>query len=310
MRTISALITAATLVATLASCSATGSAGAACDAPAVPGNASTIVTASGAFSADPSAKFPRPLISTRMELSVITEGDGATVYPGDVADIQATLYDATTGDAVTSTGYDSTSPLRTVAGDNSSIFSTVVQCASVGSRIVITTDAQAIAETNPADTPVVLVIDVVNRFLGKANGVDQLPEAGLPAVVLAPSGQPGIVIPNAAPPTALDVAVLKRGDGETVADGDKVVLNYTGMLWDTSEVFDSSWTSGLPASFAATAGAGGLIPGFATALIGQKVGSQVIAVIPPALGYGDAGTQGVPAGATLVFVFDVLGIQK
>jgi peptidylprolyl isomerase len=64
----------------------------------------------------------------------------------------------------------------------------------------------------------------------------------------------------------------------------------------------------LPATF--TANNEGLIEGFATALIGQKVGSQVIAVIPPDLAYGSAGTQSVPAGATLVFVFDVLGIQK
>lgn len=268
------------------------------------------MTASGSFAKDPNAFFPQPLISTAMEISVITEGDGETVYPGDVADIQATLYDASTGDAVTSTGYDPTSPLRTVAGNDSSIFSTVVQCATVGSRLVITTDARAIADTNPADTPVVLVIDVVDRFLGKANGADQLPEVGMPAVVLAPNGQPGIVIPKTAPPTSLKVSVLKQGAGATVADGDKVVLNYTGMLWDTSAVFDSSWTSGLPASFAATAGNGGLIPGFATALVGQKVGSQVIAVIPPALGYGDAGSQSVPGGATLVFVFDILGIQK
>lgn len=314
MRTISALITATALVATLASCSATGSAtggaGASCEVPAAPGNASSIVTASGSFANDPQAHFPQPLISNEMEISVITAGDGATVYPGDVADIQATLYDASTGDAVTSTGYNPASPLRTVAGDGSSIFSTVIECATVGSRVVITLDAQAVAETNPADTPVVLVIDVVDRFLGKANGVDQLPEAGMPAVVLAPSGQPGIVIPQVTAPTELSVAVLKAGNGDVVAEGDSVVLNYTGMLWDTSVVFDSSWTSGLPASFTAASGNGGLIPGFATALIGQKVGSQVVVVIPPALGYGDAGTQGVPGGATLVFVFDVLGIQK
>jgi len=310
VRTISALITATVLVATLASCSASGSAGASCDVPAPSGNASSIVTASGSFAKDPNAKFPQPLISKSMEISVVTAGDGATVYPGDAADIQATLYDASTGAAVTSTGYDPTSPLRTVAGNGSSIFAKVVECATVGSRLVITTDAQTVAASNPANTPVVLVIDVVDRYLGKANGADQLPQPGVPAVVLAPNGQPGIVIPKVAPPTELTVSVLKQGDGATVATGDKVVLNYTGMLWDTSAVFDSSWTAGLPVSFTAASGAGGLIPGFATALVGQKVGSQVIAVIPPALGYGAAGTQGVPAGATLVFVFDVLGIQK
>jgi peptidylprolyl isomerase len=52
------------------------------------------------------------------------------------------------------------------------------------------------------------------------------------------------------------------------------------------------------------------VPGFAKALIGQRVGSQVIAVIPPKDGYptGQAPTT-VPDGSTMVFVFDILGIE-
>jgi peptidylprolyl isomerase len=38
-----------------------------------------------------------------------------------------------------------------------------------------------------------------------------------------------------------------------------------------------------------------------------KVGSQVVAVIPPDLGYGDNAQGAIPAGSTLVFVIDVLG---
>jgi peptidylprolyl isomerase len=43
------------------------------------------------------------------------------------------------------------------------------------------------------------------------------------------------------------------------------------------------------------------------ALDGVKVGSQVIAVIPPDLGYGDVDQGSIPAGSTLIFVIDVLG---
>ena len=52
-----------------------------------------------------------------------------------------------------------------------------------------------------------------------------------------------------------------------------------------------------------------MIPGFANAVIGQTVDSQVIAVIPPSEGYGDKGSGPVPAGATLVFVVDILGVN-
>ena len=48
----------------------------------------------------------------------------------------------------------------------------------------------------------------------------------------------------------------------------------------------------------ATAGRqGGIIPGFANALIGQTVGSQVVTVIPPAQGYGAAAQASIPAGS-------------
>jgi peptidylprolyl isomerase len=45
------------------------------------------------------------------------------------------------------------------------------------------------------------------------------------------------------------------------------------------------------------------------ALVGQKVGSQFIAIIPPGMAYGAAGSQTVPGNSTLVYVVDVLGIQ-
>lgn len=47
--------------------------------------------------------------------------------------------------------------------------------------------------------------------------------------------------------------------------------------------------------------------GFKKALEGQKVGSQVLAVIPPAEGYGAQAQSGIPANSTLVFVIDILG---
>ena len=53
-----------------------------------------------------------------------------------------------------------------------------------------------------------------------------------------------------------------------------------------------------------------VVPGFAAALEGQTVGSQILAVIPPDQAYGDAGQGAVPPGATLVFVIDILGLDE
>ena len=83
------------------------------------------------------------------------------------------------------------------------------------------------------------------------------------------------------------------------------MLRYTGVVWDTGEVFDSSWENG-----SALVLGDDMIEGFTKAIEGQTVGSQVMAVIPPDLGYGDQANGPIPAGATLVFVADIVGIQK
>ena len=101
--------------------------------------------------------------------------------------------------------------------------------------------------------------------------------------------------------------MLKKGDGETVADGASVTVHYTGVIWATGETFDSSWTRGEPATFSTS----GVVEGFSAALVGQTVGSQVLAVIPPAQGYGDTPPEssGIGATDTLVFVIDILATR-
>ena len=54
-------------------------------------------------------------------------------------------------------------------------------------------------------------------------------------------------------------------------------------------------------------GAGQVIKGWDNGLLGQKVGSRVLLVIPPADGYGDAGQgETIKGDDTLVFVVDIL----
>lgn len=89
--------------------------------------------------------------------------------------------------------------------------------------------------------------------------------------------------------------MLKQGDGPTVASGDFVIVQYRGVTWADGKEFDSSWKRGAPAQFQTT----GVVTGFKKALEGQKVGSQVLVVIPPAEGYGDKASGSIPpAGST------------
>ena len=321
MRKVPALIATAGLVlATLTACSP-GSASADCTAPVSSGDASKLVSVTGDFGSAPTVDFPTPLKTDTTQRSEIIEGDGAPLVKGQKVQVDLSVFNATTGEAIEQSSYDGTSMASFVLNDQTLPGLTDgLLCAEVGSRIAVVASAADTFGPNGGnadigvgpDDSLVFVLDVVKGYLTRADGADQLPVAGLPAVVLAEDGTPGITIPSAEPPTDLKVAALKKGDGEEVTDGSTVTVNYTGVLWDTKEVFDSSWAKGSPAAFVAADGStteGGVIPGFAKALIGQTVGSQIIAVIPPDQGYGDQASGSIPAGSTLVFVVDILGVD-
>ena len=115
---------------------------------------------------------------------------------------------------------------------------------------------------------------------------------------------PEITVPGGDPPTELLSDVVVEGDGDTVAAGDLLLADYTGVLWDDGEEFDSSWSRGTPNAFGI--GLGAVIEGWDTGLVGASVGDRVLLVIPPELGYGEQGSPGgIPGGATLVFAVDI-----
>jgi len=92
-----------------------------------------------------------------------------------------------------------------------------------------------------------------------------------------------------------------------VQPGQTIDVQYTGAIWDTGKVFDSSWKNGQSVRF--PIGTGSVIAGWDEGLVGQTVGSQVLLVIPPDKGYGATGqpAAGIKGTDTLVFVVDILG---
>lgn len=99
---------------------------------------------------------------------------------------------------------------------------------------------------------------------------------------------------------------IKIGTGESVKDGDTVVVNYIGTLQNGQE-FDNSKKRGEPFSF--KVGSGMVIKGWEEGLIGMKVGGNRILVIPPEKGYGEKTMGPIPANSTLVFAIELLEIK-
>jgi peptidylprolyl isomerase len=106
-------------------------------------------------------------------------------------------------------------------------------------------------------------------------------------------------------PSGLYVKDVAVGNGAVAAPGSTVDVHYTGWLVDGKQ-FDSS-RGGEPLSFAI--GQGMVITGWDEGITGMKVGGKRLLVIPPALGYGEAGAGVIPPGATLVFEVELLGVR-
>ncbi len=106
-------------------------------------------------------------------------------------------------------------------------------------------------------------------------------------------------------PSGLIFEELEVGNGTLAEKGKTVTVHYTGALWRDGSVFDSSWTRGTP--FETAIGAGQVIKGWDTGIVGQKVGSRVLLIVPPDQGYGAAGSPPKISGTdTLIFVVDIL----
>jgi FKBP-type peptidyl-prolyl cis-trans isomerases 1 len=157
----------------------------------------------------------------------------------------------------------------------------------------------------------VLVILGLVLLLGGGSGSSDIVANVSPTVTptappqTAPASPPAVSGTPTTLADGLQYIIVTPGAGNPVASGDTVTVNYSGWLQDTGALFDSSFPSGQPFTFAL--GAGNVIKGWDEGVAGMLPGETRRLIIPPALGYGDAGQPPkIPAGATLVFDITLL----
>lgn len=116
---------------------------------------------------------------------------------------------------------------------------------------------------------------------------------------------PTVTIPASKPSTKLITKTLTAGSGPVIASADSILANFAVYRWrgTAHKLLFSSYT-GTPETLPVQIG----LTGLETALSGAKVGSRVLAVLPPKYGYGPSGNSqiGVKPTDTLVWVIDVL----
>ncbi len=299
MRRFPALVVAASVLAALTAC-APGLVGNGCESTVTSGSASATVDAPGDFGSAPEVRFPTPLITTTIERTELIAGDGERLKPGQPVFLEATILNGTDATVLQQTAYAPEGGSLFTIGDTAlPALGTGLECTTEGSRVAIVASAEdsAASDSPPATSDsVVFVVDVVRAFPARANGTVQLAVAGMPSVVTAPDGTPGITIPSEPAPTEARESLLRLGDGDEIVAGDQVVAKLTAVDWEGESVVQSTWETG-SAAIVDLAG-DSVSEGLKEAITGKTVGSQVLAIVPPAAGAD---------GATLIYVIDILG---
>ena len=116
------------------------------------------------------------------------------------------------------------------------------------------------------------------------------------------------VIPDRPPPEFLTWVDLIDSLSIPAFDGDRVTVQYVGYDYDSKKKFASSWDDGKP--FAFTLGKGEVIQGWEKGFARIEVGDRREIVVPPDYPTGGSRTEGFPTGEPLVFVVEVLAIDK
>ncbi len=269
------------------------------------------------------AKGSTPL--TKLATKTLVQGSGQALANGELAVVNYSVYNWSQNKALGGTYASSSQPVaepQSVQLGSSSALSawtTALTGAKIGSRVeVVAPPADAFgsqgnsqAGVGPTDV-LVFVLDVVAGYPANADITGTMgaqTDASLPKVVGEPgSGNPTVTIPKGVtPPTGLVSNVLIKGSGATIAKGQTLLMQYTGVDWNTGKNFDSSFSR--KTAFSTAIGEGAVIPGWDQGLVGKHIGDRVLLVIPPSLGYGPSGGQssaGIGKNDTLVFVVDVV----
>jgi peptidylprolyl isomerase len=259
---------------------------------------------------------PGTVTVEQSEARVITAGEGEELLGTELLSFDYAIFSATTAEEVSSSYAGE--PVGLDLADESVLpgLTSTLTGQRIGSRVLLALPPQdAFGEQgNPqlgveGDDTLLFLVDLLSAVtpLDEATGTPVEPADGLPTVEMT-AGEPAVItIPDGfEDPDTTVVQPLIEGEGAEVAAGQTIRVSYTGVTARNGEVFDSSAST--PAGFAEfPIGVGNVIDGWDTGLVGQKVGSRVLLVIPAEEGYGEEGREpSIEGGDTLVFVVDIL----
>ncbi|MER7496013.1 FKBP-type peptidyl-prolyl cis-trans isomerase [Streptomyces pharetrae] len=274
------------------------------------------ITAGTEFDEKPTVAKGSGTPSKDLAVKTVVAGGGRTVAEGDYvqANYLGQIWDTA---KVFDNSYDRKTPLVIQLAQGSIIdgWRYALTGKKLGSRVQFSVppawgygeQGQSQAGIKGTDT-LVFVVDLQGTFnaTSSAKGTEVAQDdANLPKVGTNTDGKaPSVEIPKTDPPKELVANYVIEGDGAEVGAQDSVLVQYKGVQWTGGKEFDSTYGRKALTSFSLQQ----VVKGWSQGLTGKKVGSRVLIVIPPDLGYGDTPPEGsgIAKGATLVFTVDIL----
>ena len=306
--TIRQFVCAATALALCAGLSACSSSS---DAPKSASDTMNGISAKGKPGSKPEISFDTPLKVENQSHQVIQKGDGDVIQDGDRVCTRSVAIDSKTGKEINST-WDEEKPECSIVIDKTSIpaYYDVFRGQKINTTIAIGIDdqqegGQSGSSKDSQGSSYIMALTFVSKTkdLKRAEGekVKDVP-ADLPKISLSNTGKPSLDLNNYKPTNTLVSQTLIKGKGAKVGEHQTISANYTGWLASDGKQFDSSWDRGQAADFSLDQ----VVKGWQQGLAGHTVGSQVLVIVPPDLGYGTQEKSGIPANSTLIFVVDIL----
>lgn len=266
----------------------------------------------GGYGKTPKVTFKAPFRIDKTQTKVLVPSNGPVVRDTTSVQVDYDGVDARTGKTFDSSFTTGRTPVAFPLSGVIPGFRKGLIGQKMGSRVLIamtgpdgydSSGGNAQGGINVGDT-LLFVVDITQATLAAPNGTAVAAVPGLPTVS-AGTGTPTVTIPKSTPPSKLTAQPILKGGGSKVVAGDTVTLHYSWLTWSDGKVIESDY--GKAAEDVPLANQ---VKGFSQGLVGQTVGSRVLLVVPPSLGYpnGNASPK-INKNETLVFVVDILFTQ-
>ncbi len=273
-----------------------------------PTSASTPDTTAASTSAStdtatkPSVQIPATL-PTKLVITDLTDGTGEGAKVGDIVEVNYVGVRSTDGTEFDNS-YDRGQTFPVTLGQNSVIQGW--EQGLIGIKVGGRRQLDIPADLAYGDSPQGEVIKPGDALTFVIDAVSITPGVDVPTANAA--DKPAVTVAKSTDATTTSFKDLVVGDGDTVEAGDTAYLQIIAFRGDTAEEIQSTWEQGTPAQVALD---DQTITGLVTGVTGMKLGGRRQIILPPEDAFGAEGSSsmGLPAGADLILVVDLVQLS-